>query len=578
VISFAPKKDPWLGITAEYPVFAVLGGVRPATKVPVAVAVLATMRLAWVAHRRLAARAAPPPRNARRSKSLSRSKPRLFIDGNIPPVFYENRSYEEPKQRSQPMRARCTNPFLLITLIAGLGLIPAGRVTAQTFTALHNFTVGGDGAVPFAGLLLSGNALYGTAGNGGSSGVGTIFRVNTDGMDFTNLHNFTARSNNSTGVYTNSDGAGPSAGLLLSGNTLYGTARLGGSSGQGTVFRVNTNGTGFTNLHNFSAFSVGAGPQAGLILSSNTLYGTAMLGGSAGQGTVFRVNTDGTGFTNLHNFSAFANSFYTNSDGANPTCELILSGNMLYGTAAYGGSSSHGAVFRVNTDGTGFTTLHSFTGGSDGDGPRAGLILSGDTLYGTAMFGGSSGQGTVFRLNTDGASFTNLHDFTALSGPSPSTNSDGASPNAGLILSGDTLYGTAQYGGSSGIGTVFAVSTDAASFTALHSFAGYPSEGYLPEAGLVLLGNTLYGTTAYGGSSENGTVFSLSFAPQLAITPSEAGVVLTWPTNYAGFDYTGFTLQSAPDITGTFTNHPAATSPYTNPIASAQQFFRLTSN
>lgn len=471
-----------------------------------------------------------------------------------------------------------TNQFLFPVLTASLGLLMAGPVPAQTFTALHNFTGGDDGAVPFAGLLLSGNTLYGTAGYGGSSGVGTIFRVNTDGAGFTNLHSFTTRSHNSTGVYTNSDGAGPSAGLLLSGNMLYGTARVGGSSGQGTVFRINPDGTGFTNLHNFSAFSDGAGPQAGLILSSNTLYGTAMLGGSAGQGTVFRVNTDGTGFTNLHNFSAFANFFYTNSDGANPTCELNLSGNMLYGTAAYGGSSSHGTVFRVNTDGTGFTTLHSFTGGSDGDGPRAGLILSGDTLYGTAMFGGSSGQGTVFRLNTDGASFTNLHDFTALSGPSPSTNGDGANPNAGLILSGDTLYGTAQYGGSSGIGTVFAVNTDAAGFTTLHSFAGYPSDGYLPEAGLVLLGNTLYGTTAYGGSSENGTVFSLSFAPQLTITPSEAGVVLTWPTNYAGFDYPGFTLQSAPASTGTFTNLPIATSPYTNPIAGAQQYFRLISN
>ena len=87
---------------------------------------------------------------------------------------------------------------------------------------------------------------------GGSSGNGTVFAVNTDGTGFTNLHSFTAKSGLAS---TNSDGAYPSAGLILSGNTLYGTANGGGSSGNGTVFAVNTDGTGFTNLHSFTASS-----------------------------------------------------------------------------------------------------------------------------------------------------------------------------------------------------------------------------------------------------------------------------------------------------------------------------------
>jgi hypothetical protein len=73
-------------------------------------------------------------------------------------------------------------------------------------------------------------------------------------------------------------------------------------------------------------------------------------------------------------------------------------------------------------------------------------------------------------------------------------------------------------------------------------------------------------------------VFSISFTPQLTITPAgvpSSGIVLSWPTNVAGFDYTGYTLQSAPNLTGKFTNLPAATNPYTNPIAGPQQFFRL---
>src|ERR1035437_6777005 len=108
--------------------------------------------------------------------------------------------------------------WVLPALIAGLGLIPAGRVTAQTFTTLHSFNYS-DGNFPVAGLILSGNTLYGTAEVGGSSGDGTVFAVNTGGTGFTNLHSFTAFS--SLYPYGNSDGGYPFAGLILSGNTLY---------------------------------------------------------------------------------------------------------------------------------------------------------------------------------------------------------------------------------------------------------------------------------------------------------------------------------------------------------------------
>src|SRR5260370_1060849 len=131
------------------------------------------------------------------------------------------------------------NVFLMTALIAGLGLIPAGRLAAQTFTVLHSFTGISDGANPRAGLILSGNTLFGTAAFGGTLGYGTVFKVSTNGTGSTTLHNFTG-----------SDGAVPWASLILNGRTLYGTTRQGGSSDHGTVFALNTDGAGFTNLFN----------------------------------------------------------------------------------------------------------------------------------------------------------------------------------------------------------------------------------------------------------------------------------------------------------------------------------------
>ncbi len=411
--------------------------------------------------------------------------------------------------------------------MAGFGLLPAGRVTAQTFTNLYSFTATGgaysnsDGAYPSAGLILSGNTLYGTTQLGGTNGEGTVFAVHTDGTGFTTLHSFKALINS-----TNSDGANPQAGLFLSGDQLFGTTENGGTNGNGTVFVLNTDGLYFTNLHNFTALSApfggtnsdGANPAAGLILSALfTLCGTAQHGGTNGNGTVFAVNPDGTGFTNLYSFTAFSPVYFNNYDGENPYGGLVLSGGTLYGTTHSGGTNNAGTVFAVATNGTGFTVLHGFTGGSDGANPYAGLVLSGSTLFGTAGNGGNSYDGTVFAVNTNGTGFTTPHTFT--------NSPDGFSPHAGLISSGNTLYGTAN-----------------------------------------------------GGTNGTGLVFSLTLpTPRLAITFSGSGVVMVWPTNLLNF-----TLQSTTNLDPVWS--PVPLSPViingqnvvTNPISGApQQFFRL---
>ncbi|HZL80151.1 MAG TPA: choice-of-anchor tandem repeat GloVer-containing protein [Candidatus Limnocylindrales bacterium] len=125
------------------------------------------------------------------------------------------------------MKTFIKNLFLLPALIVSLNLLLTGRAPAQNITTLHSFTAGtgsfpsvtnSEGANPFGQLLLSGDTLYGAAITGGSSGDGTVFKINTDSSGFTNLYNFTGGN----------DGANPEAGLVLSGNTLYGTADQGG--------------------------------------------------------------------------------------------------------------------------------------------------------------------------------------------------------------------------------------------------------------------------------------------------------------------------------------------------------------
>ena len=468
-------------------------------------------------------------------------------------------------------------------LTAALGLMLAQQVTAQNFTNLHNFDNFSqsthDAAFPAGTLVFSGNALYGVAQGALTVTDGDVFRVNTDGSGYTNLHSFTASG----------DGAIPLGGLVLSGNTLFGTASYGGSGGAGTVFRINTNGSSFTNLHNFSG-SDGANPNGDLVLSGNTLYGTAQ-SGSTGSGTIFKINTDGTGFSNLYSFSATSGTPATNSDGGGPSA-VILSGNTLYGATASGGSSGNGTVFAVNTNGTGFTNLHSFSASntnasgnytnSDGVSSAGYLALSDNTLYGATFKGGSAGNGTVFKLNSNGTGFSVLHNIspTRTNSSGIDTNSDGSLPQTGLLVLGSTVYGTASGGGNGGNGTMFALNTDGSAFTLLHSFTAGDtnSDGAEPNAGLTVAGNALYGVAYVGGTLGGGTVFSFTLQPQLAIARSGTNVILTWPANFTAFALQGTTSLVSTTVWSNVS--PASVvvngqNTVTNAISSARMFFRL---
>jgi uncharacterized repeat protein (TIGR03803 family) len=374
---------------------------------------------------------------------------------------------------------------------------------------------------------------------------------------FTNLHHFAGAPD---------DGNAPSSGIVSSGGRLYGTTALGGSSGAGTVFSLNRDGTGFTNLHSFAP-SEGNGPNA-LVISTGIVYGTASFGGAADSGTVFKLNTNGTGVAVLHHFEAFADApdvfnSPTNREGATPT-GLILAGDTLYGAALSAGSSGSGTLFKLNTSGTGFTVLHSFAARSssppstngEGANPAGSLLLSGETLFGVAGAGGIAGNGTVFAVNTDGTGFTNLHSFTAVLN---NTNSDGTRLDSKLVLAGSTLFGTATAGGLTGYGTVFAVNTDGTDFRILHHFSKPPglpfstinSDGVSPLRGLLVSGNTLFGKTANGGGMGWGTLFAINIDGTGFTTLFSFAEPSPSNTNSTGFNAFGDLLFSGNTLYGT---------------------------
>lgn len=413
------------------------------------------------------------------------------------------------------MKARYTLRLFIAVLFCLNTRLP---LNAQaTFNVLHAFSTlstvptccsNSDGANP-NGLILSGKTLYGTSYGGGSHGFGTLFAVNLDGTGFNVLHNFNP--------YTD---AGQPSSLLISGNAIYGTASFGPgiTSKPGIIFTVSTDGTGFKILYTFSqgshsaplnldTNSDGIGPQS-LIFSNNIIYGAANGGGTFGNGTLFSLNADGTGFRKLHDFSTnvvyIPTGGYTNNDGAGPY-GLSLCGKTLYGSAADGGPSGLGTIFSMNTDGTGFEVLNSSIESNRGV-RSSGLILSGDNFYGTSVNNQSFGYGAVFSLKTNGTGFTILHSFNG---------TDGYFPNA-IILSGNRLLGTTSNGGSANAGTVFSLNTDGSGYTPLYNFTTLPSGIYAKNSdgaepyGLILLGKTLYGIATQGGTGGNGTVFSLN--------------------------------------------------------------------
>jgi uncharacterized repeat protein (TIGR03803 family) len=344
-----------------------------------------------------------------------------------------------------PIRYRFSllgRPWALILSAAALALLPvASRGAGVSVINLHSFDVFFNGEAPSGSLVQGPNGLfYGTTFEGGSANAGVIFDVSSNGAVNT-LYTFT------NGV----DGAFPQAGLFLaSDGNFYGTTVQGGTNGTGALFRMTPAGV-FNSIYSFTALAKsqqnqdGAYPGASLMqVSDGYLYGTASVGGTNGSGTLFRISLGGS-FQVVYAFSAL-NASGENNEGSQPEAALIQgSDTNLYGTAYGGGSNGFGTVFSYNVVQGQISSVYSFKNAADGANPLAALVQARDGyFYGTASQGGSETNGTLFKISGKGV-FTSLHSFSG--------ETEGANPLAPLVQgTNGSFYGTCANLGS-GFGT-----------------------------------------------------------------------------------------------------------------------------
>ena len=372
-----------------------------------------------------------------------------------------------------------------------LALSSAAALRGQTYEVFHQF--GPDGPIGPNDLIRDpdGN-FYGTSVVGGTTNDGTVFRMDGGGV-VTTLYEFTGGA----------DGQLPSTGLLRASNgDLYGTTEYAGSATChcGTIFRIDSNGI-FTTVHTFEGTDGGnpntdlVEPQPGDIWGATRYGGDLTCSAPNGCGTIFRMHLNGD-LETMHAFSG--------TDGHYPESKLLLAddGN-LYGTTLAGGTADAGTAFRITLNGN-LTVIHDFAGFF-----RPGTLIqasSGD-LVGTAIRSAGTDNGGVYRLTLDG-DFEILHEFAA-------DGHEGKLPYAPVFQADDGfLYGTTSAGGTNGWGTVFQLGENG-SFTTIHNFD--LTQGVSPVDGLIQASDgRLYGTTPFGGANAGaGVVYRITMPGSL---------------------------------------------------------------
>jgi uncharacterized repeat protein (TIGR03803 family) len=348
---------------------------------------------------------------------------------------------------------------------------------AQTYTDLHDFNPGAGDPHTFVESHLAqgrdGN-FYTESNGGGTSGNGTVFKVTPSGA-VTVIHSFDGTDgSNAVGGMT----------LGLDGN-LYGETWSGGSFGNGITFKITSAGKE-TALHNFANNGDGANPANVLVRSGTFFYGTT---NDFSAETVYKVTSGGV-LKTLHTFS--------NADGQAGGQLLLGSDGNIYGGMNQGGQFGFGTAFKMTPKG-GLTVLHNFNG-TDGNQPAPGMVeITPGKFYGTAELGGNTGDGVAYSVTSAGT-FSVLHSFSGAT--------DGHQALTLTLATDGNAYGVAVSGGTANCGTIFEV-TAAGNFSVVYTFDN--THGCNPTGGYLTQGTDgkLYGLAGNGGANGSGVFFSL---------------------------------------------------------------------
>jgi uncharacterized repeat protein (TIGR03803 family) len=386
-----------------------------------------------------------------------------------------------------------------IALLALASSAPA-QLPEQILKSFGN--VSQSGVQPVSVLVGADNALYGITKTGGLYNNGVVFRVNPDGSGYTDLRAFGAFTNNAQT---------PVALIQGKDGFLYGAASSGGTNGSGVIFSLSTDGLFYKVLHSEGDYYGDATTPSALLQGADGfLYGLASSGGTNGSGAAFKISTSGSSYSVIYNFGSdynLAGGYF--ADGANPFSFSQGKDGVLYGVTQQGGTNSQGLIFRLSTNGSVFKALYSF-GDLDDDisDPISVALGANGNLFGLGQTGGSTNYGgAIFTLHTNGSGYHLLHAFTGTLG-------DGAQPVAPMIPGRDgSWYGTTRQGGSAiGVGSVFRLSGDGSAYETIRRFDVITSVLYDvfgtdgQEPGVLAQGpdGRLYGVTAFGGASGQG--------------------------------------------------------------------------
>jgi uncharacterized repeat protein (TIGR03803 family) len=312
------------------------------------------------------------------------------------------------------------------------------------------------------------------------------------------------------------DGGDPAAQLLVdSSGNVYGTTVVGGTFGFGTVFQLKRMPGGTFQevvLHNFSSSPDGKNPYGGVVAdSAGNLYGVTAGGGNGGVcsgdgcGSVFKLTRNGSSWS-----ESLIYSFQDGTDGFGPGGGVVIDTNgNLFGTTPDGGTSGAGVVFELSPQQGGTyneTILHNFTGGADGSTGGLGPLTfdSAGNLYGITELGGTSSAGTIFRLAAGSLQFSTIYTFKG--------QPDAAFPYGGVTFDqSGNLYGTTYFGGANGVGAVYKIDHTTRQESVIYSFQGGTDGDFSTTTLAFDKSGNLYGTTSMGGNPgcDCGTVFEL---------------------------------------------------------------------